>query len=73
MSRAVDRCPSWVRPWAFLKVVLFIPSARAVRVMRAVKAASLPLIASPMAVAASLADFTAAARIRWRKAMRCPA
>ncbi len=64
MSWADDRCPSAVRPWAFLKVVLVIPSDRAVRVMRRAKAASLPLIASPMAVAASLADFTAAARIR---------
>ena len=64
MSRAVDRCPDWVSPCAFLNVVLFMPSALAVRFMRAAKAASLPEIASPMAVAASLADFTAAARIR---------
>ena len=64
MSRAVDKCPLSVRPWAFLNVVRVMPSDLAVRVMRRAKAASDPEIASPMAVAASLADFTAAARIR---------
>ena len=29
MSRAVDICPSRVRPFAFLKVVLVMPIARA--------------------------------------------
>ena len=64
MSRAVDRWPSSVSPLAFLKVVRVMPSALAVRFIRRAKAASEPSIASPMAVAASLADFTAAARIR---------
>lgn len=64
MSRAVDRCPLSVRPWAFLKLVRVMPSALAVRFMRRAKAASEPSIASPMAVAASFADFTAAARTR---------
>ena len=64
MSRAVDICPLAVRPCAFLNVVRVIPSALAVRFMRRAKAASEPEIASPMAVAASLADFTAAARIK---------
>ena len=64
MSCAVERCPSVVRPFAFLNVVFDIPSARAVRVMRLAKAGSDPSIASPMAVAASLADLMAAARIR---------
>ena len=73
MSRAVDRCPACVRPWAFLKVDFVMPSARAVRFMRSEKRASLPEMASPMAVAASLADLMAAARIRWRIAMRWPA
>ena len=64
MSCAVESCPSSVRPCAFLKVVRVIPRARAVSVMRRAKAASDPAMASPMAVAASFADFTAAARIR---------
>ena len=41
-----------------------IPSALAVRFIRRANAASDPSIASPKAVAASFADFTAAARIR---------
>ena len=64
ISWAVDRCPFCVRPCAFLNVVRVIPSRFAVRVMRLAKASSEPDIASPSAVAASLADFTAAARIR---------
>jgi hypothetical protein len=64
MSRAVDRCPSAVRPLAFLKVVLCIPSCRAVRVIRLAKATWSPLIWSPRAEAASFADLMAAARIR---------
>ena len=64
MSWAVDMWPDSVRPWAFLKVVLVMPSALAVRFMRRAKFASEPSIASPMAVAASLADLTAAARIK---------
>ena len=46
------------------KVVRVMPIAAAVRFMRRAKAASDPSSAIPMAVAASLADFTAAARIR---------
>ena len=64
MSRAVDRWPLSVSPWAFLKVVRVMPIALAVRFMRRAKLASEPSIASPRAVAASLADFTAAARMR---------
>ena len=64
MSRAVLRWPDWVRPWALRKLDCVIPSARAVRFMRAAKASSEPDTASPSAVAASLADFTAAARMR---------
>lgn len=64
MSRAVDKWPDSVRPWAFLKVVRVMPSALAVRFMRRAKAASDPLTASAKAVAASLADLIAAARIR---------
>ena len=41
-----------------------MPKARAVRVMRLANSASDPEIASPIAVAASLADLTAAARIK---------
>jgi hypothetical protein len=41
--------------------------------MRRANAASLPSIASPIAVAASLADFTAAALIKYRSFMVCPA
>ena len=48
----------------FLKCVRVMPMALAVRFMRRAKAASDPSIASPMAVAASLADFIAEARIR---------
>ena len=66
MSRAVERWPARVRPWAFLNVVRDMPIARAVRVIRLEKLASEPDIASPMAVAASLADLMAAARIRYR-------
>ena len=66
MSRAVDICPRSVRPCAFLKVVRVMPKALAVRFMRRAKAASEPEIASPIAVAASLADFTAEARMRYR-------
>ena len=72
MSRAVERCPFSVRPCAFLNVVRFIPSSLAVRFMRRAKAASDPSIASPNAVAASFADFTAAARIKYRSLMRWP-
>ncbi len=64
MSRAVLRCPASVRPLAFRNVLRVMPSAWAVRFIRRAKAASEPSIASPMAVAASFADFTAAARIR---------
>ena len=64
MSWAVDRCPSRVRPLAFLKVVFFMPSALAVRFIRAANFASSPLRWSPIAAAASLADLIAAARIR---------
>ena len=64
MSRAVERWPLSVRPWAFLKVVRVIPISRAVRFIRRANRASEPSIASASAVAASLADFTAAARIR---------
>ena len=72
MSRAVDKWPLAVRPLAFWKVDADIPMALAVRFIRCANFSSDPLIASPMAVAASLADLIAAARIRWRKAMRCP-
>jgi hypothetical protein len=41
--------------------------------MRRANAASLPSIASPIAVAASLADLTAAALIKYRSFMVCPA
>ena len=41
-----------------------MPSAFAVRFIRRAKAASDPPIYSPIAVAASFADFTAAARTR---------
>ena len=64
ISRAVDRWPASVSPCMFLKVVRVIPSCLAMRFMRRAKLASDPLMASPMAVEASLADFTAAARIR---------
>ena len=64
ISRAVDRWPERVRPWAFLNVVRDMPMARAVRVMRLANAASEPEMASPIAVAASLADLMAAARMR---------
>ena len=64
MSCALDIWPSRVRPLAFLKVELLIPSALAVRFIRLANPASDPPMASPMAVAQSLADFTAAARIR---------
>ena len=73
MSRAVDTWPDWVRPWAFLKFVLFMPSALAVRFMRSANRLSLPSTASAIAVAASLADLTAAARIKWRSSIFCPA
>ena len=73
MSRAVDRCPAAVRPLAFLKLELFIPSDFAVRFIRLANLSSDPDSASPMAEAASLADLIAAARIRWRRAIRCPA
>ena len=53
-----------VKPFAFLNWVFFMPSILAVLVMRAVKAASEPPIASPIAVAASLADLIAAALIK---------
>ena len=49
-----------------------MPSALAVRFIRRANAASEPEIASPMAVAASLADFTAAARIRYRSLIVLP-
>ena len=64
MSRAVERCPFSVRPLALRKVVRVIPIALAVRFIRAAKRSTEPSIASASAVAASLADFTAAARIR---------
>ena len=64
MSRAVDMWPSRVRPLAFLKVVRVMPIARAYWFMRAAKRSSEPATASPSAVAASLADLIAAARIR---------
>jgi hypothetical protein len=73
MSRAVDMWPSSVRPWALRKVVRVMPSARAVRFMRRAKAASEPEIASAIAVAASLADRIAAARMRKRKRIVEPA
>ena len=72
ISLAVDKCPFSVRPWAFLKVVRVMPKAFAVRFIRRAKAASEPSIASPSAVAASLADLIAAARIKWRNATRWP-
>ena len=64
ISLAVDKWPDSVSPWAFLKVVRDMPSALAVRFIRRPNAASDPLMASPIAVAASLADLTAAARIK---------
>ena len=64
MSRAVDRCPSRVRPLALRNVVRVIPMARAYWFIRAAKASSEPATASPSAVAASFADLIAAARIR---------
>ena len=64
MSRAVEKWPSWVRPLALRKVVDRIPSARAIAVICAPNLGSDPASPSPMTVAASLADFTAAARIR---------
>ena len=66
ISRAVDKWPDCVRPWAFLKVVRSIPIARAVRVMRLENSTSEPAMASPIAVAASLADLIEAARMRYR-------
>ena len=70
MSRAVERCPDSVKPWALRNVVRDMPMARAVAVIRRAKAASLPSSAMPMAVAASLADFTPEARTRYRNWMR---
>jgi len=64
MSCAVDRWPSSVSPWALRKVERVIPSATAVRFMRRAKAASDPEMASAIAVAASLPDRIAPARIR---------
>ena len=64
MSRAVDKWPDCVSPCALRKVVLDMPIAAAVWFIRVAKASSDPEIAIPMAVAASLADRTAAARIR---------
>ena len=64
MSRAVDRWPSWVSPFGFLKVDRDMPSALAVRVIRCANASCEPEIASAMAMAASLADLIAAPRIR---------
>jgi len=49
---------------ALRKVVFFMPIAAAVRFIRRANCSSDPPIASPMAVAASLADLIAAARIR---------
>ena len=65
MSLAVDRWPTSVKPWQFLNVVLDIPRALAVLFILLEKAASLPEIASPIAVAASFADIIAAALIRY--------
>ncbi len=64
MSRAVDRWPVRVRPFAFLKVVLVMPMARAYWFIIRANPSSDPPMASPMAVAASFADLIAAARIR---------
>ena len=47
-----------------MNVVRSMPRARAVRVIRLPKAASDPDMASPIAVAASFADFIDAARMR---------
>ena len=46
MSRAVDRWPSWVSPFGFLKVDRDMPSALAVRVIRCANASCEPEIAS---------------------------
>ncbi len=64
MSRAVDMWPGVVRPLALRKVVLVMPMARAYWFIRFAKAGTDPATVSPSAVAASLADLIAAARIR---------
>ena len=64
MSRALDRWPSAVRPWGLENRVRVMPMAAAVRFIRREKLGTEPSMASAIAVAASLADRRAAARIR---------
>ena len=64
MSCAVDRWPLAGRPLEFLKVEWVMPSRLPMLVIRAPHFSGEPAIASPIAAAASLADLTAAARIR---------
>ena len=61
MSRAVVRCLLCGSPEALRNVVLAMPRARALRVMRLPKLRSLPDSASPTTVATSFADFVISA------------
>ena len=58
MSRAVVIWALSGRPWAFLNVVLFIPSFRAYEVISFANSFSVPDIFSATTVATSFADLT---------------
>jgi len=72
MSRAVVSWPLAVKPDAFLKVVLLMPSWRAFFVIMRPKFASLPPRCSATAAATSLADLVASAKMACSAAMLRP-
>ncbi len=63
MSRAVVSCPEFGRPDAFLKVVDFMPRARALAVIICANLVSVPPRCSPTAAAMSFAERVTSARI----------
>ena len=73
MSRAVVTCPSCGRPEALRNTVRAMPRSRAIAVMRAANASSLPATFSASATAASLPDATIAALMACRTVITCPA
>ena len=60
------------RPEAFLKVVLCMPRARALRVMRLANSRSVPDRCSDITVATSFADFVTKARMAFSTLMVLP-
>ena len=72
ISRAVECCARLGSPEAFLKVVLTMPRARALRVILPAKARSVPEIFSPTAVATSFADLVTSAKIAFSTDMLEP-